>query len=209
MRLCLALLCGSLGWAQLQTNSIEITTTRTLTATPDQVTFNIWVDTGFGYSLSDVLNAISSVGITADNFAGLSSPFLYIVGSAHYSLEWDFSLTVPLSKASSTMAQLASLAVKTARIDALLISFGLQGVSTSPTNQPTCAISDLVADATAQAQALADAANVRLGPVLAISNQRGTSTGIISFFILSTRLIPPLSVSQTCTATFKFGIVRL
>ena len=209
MKLCLALLCSSLGWAQLQTNSIEITASRTLNAIPDQASFDVQVATGFGASLSDVVNDLSSVGITAADFASLSPAFLF-VSRPNYSLEWDFIFTVPLSNAPSILNQLTALTNKTARISPVSISFDLLGVSTSQANQPMCPINDLVADATAQAQILANAANLRLGPILAISNQSSTLPGTFSD-VFSFGIIPilRLSPSQACTATVKFGIVRL
>lgn len=198
----LALLCGSLGWAQLQTNSIEITTSRTLAATPDQASFSVRVDTGLGATLADVANVLSSTGITADNFVNLTPAFL----NPRYDLEWNFNLTIPLSKISSTVAQLTSLPTRTT-------SFTFSGVTTSAAAQPTCRTADLVADASAQAQKLADAANLRLGPVLAISDAGGpvgvlalpsgfTLSGFLRFAIISQN-------KRTCVATVKFGIVRL
>ncbi len=215
MRLCLALLlCGSAGWAQLQTNAILITASRTLNVAPDQAIFDIQVSSGYGASLSDIVNILSPAGVTASDFASLTPLFLYAVGpnstGTNYTLSWGFTLTVPLSQAPGTLNQLTSLATKTNTTNPLSVSFSLIGTSTSQAAQAACPINDLVADATAQAQTLADAANLRLGPILAVSNQISTLPETFSE-VYSFGIIPilRLSPSQACVATVKFGIVRL
>jgi len=191
---------ASAAWGQLQTNSILVSASRTSASIPDQATYFVQVYSGFGASLSDVVNAVSSAGISSVDFAGFGF-FNDLPPNA--SVEWDFNLTVPLSTLGPTIAALSSIQAKAN--NGLVVSFSFQGTSTSAAAQPKCVISDLVADATVQAQALADAANLRLGPILAVSDQGAATTGL---FILGDRVsisTPP----TTCAATVKFGIVRL
>lgn len=200
MRFCAVLFLASAAWGQLQTNSILVAASRAMPSIPDQATLSVQVYSGFGASLSDVVNAVSSAGINSSNFTGFG---FFNVLPLNTHLEWDFDLTVSLSTLGPTMATLSSLQAKGS--NGLVVSFSFQGTSTSQAAQPMCVISDLVADATVQAQALADAANLRLGPVLAVSDQGGATTGL---FILGDRV--SVSTPPTiCTATVKFGIVRL
>src|SRR5580704_544695 len=94
MRVCAIVFLASAAWGQLQTNSILVTASRTLASVPDQATYSVQVYSGFGASLSDVVNAVSSAGISSSNFTGLSF-FNVLPPNTH--LEWDFNLTVPLS----------------------------------------------------------------------------------------------------------------
>src|SRR5271165_7514574 len=193
MRVCAVLFLASTAWGQLQTNSIFVTASRTLASIPDQATLSVQVYSGFGASLSDVVNAVSSAGISSNNFTGIE--FLNVL-PPNTSLEWDFNLTTPLSTLGPTMATLSSLQAKGS--NGLVVSFSFQGTSTSQAAQPKCVIADLVSDATVQAQALADAANLRLGPVLAVSDQ-GVG-GTAGLFIVAARLYFESTTPATCAA---------
>ena len=207
MKFCLVLLCVPLGWAQLLTNSIEITASRTASASPDQAAFDVLVGSDFGTSLADILSALSPAGITADNLVGLLPlPGLLFNMDSSFAFLREFNLNVPLAKLTATASQLATLQ----KNSGLSITFSLHGVSTPP----ACVIGDLVADATVQAQKLADLANLRLGPVLAISDSTRPSfsfTSARSFVSLTGFLLNyPVSPGPlNCAVTVKFGIVRL
>jgi uncharacterized protein YggE len=206
MKFCAVLFLASAALGQLQTNSILVAASRTMASIPDQATLSVQVYSGFGASLSDVVNAVSSAGISSSNFTGFG---FFNVLAPNTSLEWNFSLTVPLSTLGPTMAALSSLQTKGS--NGLVVSFSFQGTSTSQAAQPKCVTSDLVADATVQAQALAAAANLRLGPVLAVSDQDGGGTPYFIFGGVSLREFAYLltTTPATCAATVKFGIVRL
>jgi uncharacterized protein YggE len=206
MKLCAVVFFVSAAWGQLQTNSILVTATRTLASVPDQATFSVQVYSGFGASLTDVVNAVSSAGISAGNFTGYG---FFNALPPNTSLEWDFNLTAPLSTLGPTLATLSSLQAKGS--NGLVVSFSFQGTSTSAAGQPACVISDLIGDATVQAQALADAANLRLGPVLAVSDQGGAATPYFILGAVSIREFVSFVTTPptTCVATVKFGIVRL
>jgi hypothetical protein len=209
MKLCISLLLMSTAWGQLQTNSIIVAASRTLPAVPDQATFGVQVYSGFGPSLSDIVEAVSSAGVSASDFTGFG--FLNNL-PPNTSVEWDFSFTVPLSALGGAINALSSLQAN--HSNGLVVSFSFQGASTSVAGQPACVITDLVADATAEAQALADAANLRLGPVLAVSDQGGLATPFFVFasgaFLTVGRIdFLPSTLPSTCVATVKFGIVRL
>src|SRR5271167_3429476 len=68
----LALLVASVAFAQLETNSVTVTASRTVSAAPDQVIFGVFVNSGFSSSLADIVNAVSSAGITQANFSTLT-----------------------------------------------------------------------------------------------------------------------------------------
>ncbi len=79
------------------------------------------------------------------------------------SLQWSFTLAVPLSKIKDTIATLTTVQQNVAKKNnGFSVSFSLQGAQVSPQAQQsqTCALPDLIADARAQAQKLADAAGM-------------------------------------------------
>jgi uncharacterized protein YggE len=212
MKLRVSLLCAAAAWGQLQTNAIIVSASRTLNSVPDQAAFSVQVYSAYGATLSDVVNAVSSIGITSGNLTGAVFSFrgdlpTRSVLPPNTNLEWDFNLTVPLSNVGSTIAALTALQAKTN--NGLSVSFSLQGIGTSAAGQPACVIADLVADATVQAQQLADAANLRLGPVLAVSDQSSTPSFSIAFLSLPSFVGFLTTPPPACAATVKFGIVRL
>ncbi|HEY6390433.1 MAG TPA: hypothetical protein VIX89_04080, partial [Bryobacteraceae bacterium] len=87
----------------------------------------------------------------------------------------------------------------------LTVSFNVQGVQVSQQAQQSqaCALSDLIADARAQAQKLADAANLGVGVILAMS---GTTNGVAP---LSNGLsVVALPTIPNCFLTVKFALQR-
>jgi uncharacterized protein YggE len=92
----------------------------------------------------------------------------------------------------------------------LSMSFRIQGtqVSQELTQSQPCVLQDLIADARSQAQKLADAADVYVGPVLALSGSTSTVSG-------STSNILPGTFAQiyvpypTCSVSVKFTLLRL
>lgn len=203
-----AVLASLLAFGQLDSNSVTVTASRTLTSQADQVQFKITVDTGFDQSLTDVLVLVGGLGITAAN--------LYSVGTAQVpifegrdvapALEWAFILTAPVSRMKETISQLTAAQQNIARVRGVALQFEVQGLQVSQQVQQnqSCSYADLISDARAQAQRLAAAATMNLGVILALSANAPTiSQGStpVSYYA------SPYYTSP-CSLTVKFGLSR-
>jgi hypothetical protein len=177
-----------------------------LTSTLDQVRFGITVNTGTNATFEDVLAAVQGSGLGAQNFVGLNS--YNLVGPAGTgpapTIDWSFSLSAPLSKMKETIASLTALRNAVA-VKRMTLTFNVSGPQAS-SSQP-CPLSDLVADARAQAQKLVDAAGLSLGPILAMSTAAGTSSAAV-FVPLASFLVGVPSTGSPCALTVKFGLTR-
>lgn len=208
--ICVLLASASLVFAQTDSNSITVVASRNTNSQVDQAVFSVSVLSGLNASLDDVLGALQGSGVTAANFTGVNSPSaLSFAGIAPVpavpapSLQWSFTLSVPLSKIKDTIATLTAVQQNAVKKNNVLgVSFQVQGAQVSPQSQ-SCALTDLIADARAQAQKLADAAGMGVGVILAMSSATTAtpaSIGLSSFLFA----IPP----APCTLTVKFALQR-
>ena len=207
----------SLLFGQLDSNSMEITASRSVNLPDDEVIFDVTVNSGTGATLDQVVAALAGSGITSANFSDLSS--------SRGGLAWDFSMSVPLSKMKATLASLAALQQSVSASKAgLTMSFDIAGSRQSNQSQ-SCSMPDLIADAKAQAQRLASAAGLTAGPILAMSESVPAAipagrAGIIQFstgfavpnvaqFVpLKTFLLGAVTPAQTCAMVVKFQLLR-
>jgi uncharacterized protein YggE len=213
MRKCfliLALLAfASLISAQTDSNSITVTASRNPNLQADQAVFGVSVSSGLDASLGDVFGALQGSGITLANFTGVSTPPQYFIANPPTTTspfppeaQWLFTLAVPLSKIKDTIASLTTVQQNAAKKNnGLSVTFQIQGsqVSLQALQSQTCALTDLIADARAQAQKLADAAGMGVGVILAMSS--ATSVPVIGSY---SSLAPP----PNFTLTVKFALQR-
>jgi uncharacterized protein YggE len=208
--------CCPLAFGQLDSNSITVSASRNASLQPDQAVFAVNVQSGLSASLDDVVAALHGSGITAADLSSVNTPSLiFATGGSGLppaiplTLNWTFSLSVPLTKTKDTVASLTTLqqTIATAN-NGLMLSFSIVGtqVSQQLVQSQTCSLSGLISDATAQAQALASAANLTVGRILALSS--GTSSGVsggVAFAQLSPYAISTsLAVPPPCVLTVKF-----
>jgi hypothetical protein len=154
-------------FGQLDMHTLTITASRSIVLQPDQVVFALSVTSGVATSLDQVVSALSGVGVTAANLTGISN------NPTPPTLQWNFTLSAPLSSLSATIASLAKLQQTIAQNNTgLSLTFTFEGsaVSQQLRQSQSCSDSDLVADATAQGQKLATAAGFTLGPVISFTN---------------------------------------
>ncbi len=114
-------------------------------------------------------------------------------------VDWYFSLPVPLAKMKDTINNLIALQKTiTQNNSGLTLSFSVSGLQVSQDllHSQTCTVTDLLSDARSQAQKLATAANLYLGTVLAMSGVTSMNAPLYG------------SVSS-CSLTVKFGVTRL
>ena len=207
----------SLLFGQLDSNSMEITASRSVNLPDDEVIVDVTVNSGTGGTLDQVVAALAGSGITAANFSDLSS--------SRDGLDWSFSISAPLSKMKATLASLAEQQQSvSASKSGLTMSFGVAGSRSSGQSQ-SCSMPDLIADAKAQAQKLASAAGLTAGPILAMSESEPAAipagrVGIIQFsgafavpnvsqFVpVKTFLLGAVAPAQTCALVVKFQLLR-
>jgi hypothetical protein len=219
----LLILSTPVAFAQLDSNSITVIATRSMTQQPDQVLFGVTVQSGLNTSLDDVVAALQGSGITAANFAGVSTAPISFVGltptpqppTVTPMLQWTFALPVPLAKIKDTVASLSALQKSIAQQNnGLTLSFNVQGtqVSAQLLQSHVCPTSDLLTDARAQAQKLADAAGVSLGAVLAMSSATSVPSGVGSVVpvISALNFVSTASTAfpSVCSMTVKFALLR-
>lgn len=93
--------------------------------------------------------------------------------SAPTTFQWNFTLAAPLANLSATIGSLTKLQQTIAQNNSgLTLTFSVNGTQVSQQLQQSqsCSNADLIADATAQAQKLAAAAGLTLGPIRELSN---------------------------------------
>jgi hypothetical protein len=223
MRLVFSLLALTpLTFAQVNPNSITVSTARNASLQPDQAVFSITVEAGVRTGFDDVLASLQGVGITAANFSGVNTSFSVCPAqncATPPPLDWTFSLPVPLTKTKDTVATLTTLQQNLAKAnDGLSLSFRLAGtrVSQQLAQSQTCSIPGLIVDATTQAQGLAAAGGLTLGSILSISTAIPIEAGMLSVpnptlaigaFL---PLVPPVSsaVPPPCAITVTFNATR-
>lgn len=160
------LLAAAPVFAQLENHTLSISASRSSYLQPDQVLFGLAVTSGASTSLDQVVAALSGLGITD---ASLTSEYY----SNPTTLIWSFSYTAPLSSLTAAVGSITKLQQTIAQSNSgLTLTFTVEGtqVSQQLRQAQACSNSDLIADATAQAQKLATAAGLSLGPILRFSN---------------------------------------
>src|SRR5216683_3075971 len=141
--ICIMLASASLVFAQADSNSITVIASRNANLQADQAVFGVAVTSGLTASFEDVLGALQGSGITLANFTGVSSPpspgvfSLPVIGITPIapapSLQWSFTLAVPLSKIKDTIATLTTVQQNVAKKNnGLSVTFQVQGSQVSP-----------------------------------------------------------------------------
>ncbi len=204
----LGLLGAAFAWGQLESNTISVTASRSYNLQPDEVVFRLVVQ-------SDTAPAL-------DGLRGLQFE------SGAPGLPWVYTVAVPLTDTANTIRQLNALS-KT-----LNLNYSAQETRASPQALAArnCLDSDLIADARVQAQKMAAAAQLTLGPIGALSKAPSLpafvntpayaarsgdfavgsiATGgfagfLLGGFIAAQPSLAPAVVS--CSLTVKFALVR-
>lgn len=188
-------------FAQLPSHTLTITATRSVGVQPDQVVFGLTVRSSPTTDLNQIVTALSGIGVTSANLSGVDNNNPPLIA-------WNFRLTASISTLTATLNSLTSLQKTIGQNNSgLALTFTLNGTQSS--QQPQCSDSDLIADATAQAQKLAAAANVTLGPIITLSNPPLAPAGgerLGAFAALA--LVPILAPSPvTCTLSVRFQLL--
>ncbi len=222
-RLCVvALAASALAFAQLDTNTVTVTASQNLTVQPDQILFSVSVTSGIGSGLSDVLNALQPVGVTAAGFVGVTSvqsvcntpaqPGGVCTGPAPQ-LQWSFTLPAALAGMKSTITALTNLQQSiTQNNSGFTLSFSIAGTQVSPQLQQmqVCPLAELMSSAQLQAQKLANVAGASLGAVLALAGSTPNTSASGSNFIEvgAYTSVQSFSTPTVCSMTVKFSLLH-
>jgi hypothetical protein len=197
-------LSSSLAFGQLDSNSITVTASRSnASGPPNLAVFSVVVTSGLDTSLDDVIALLQGTGISAANLQSLDQYRLSNApGQVTETLNWRFSFTAPLTKNKDTIAMLTSLQQAIAKMNnGQTMSFSIQG-SQSSVQPQVCSLPDLLTDARAQAQKLADGAGLGVGNILAMSSSTtGVSAAGIAGILLG-------ASSSPCILTVRFALLR-
>ncbi len=205
MRLICALLLAatsacSLAYAQLDSNSVTVTASKSGATSLDQALYTVYIDTGLDRGITDVLALVQPIGLKAADLAGLEiTTFRTAAWPAANGFRWSFTLAAPLARMKETTAQLTALQQTASKGGVGIVSFGLRNAQSSQSSQ-TCNVGDLASDARAKAQAIADSAGMGLGVVLGMTGAAPT---------VAIGATPSGSTGPTsCAITVKFGLSR-
>lgn len=178
------LLSGSVrGQQALDPNSIVVTASRSVVLVPTETYFVLTVSADYTVTLDQILAALD-MGLTAQDLVSISS---YPIGpypavpSSISRINYAFRLGVPIPKVKDTIDKLEKLRKS--------LDTGMDLTYSTITAGPTAsalqdahnkALPDLIADARKQAQALADAAQLKLGAIQAVSEGYTYPSGTIT-----------------------------
>jgi hypothetical protein len=203
----------ALALAQLDPDTLTINVTRNVLLQPDQVGINVFVNAPANSSLDDVLAALPGTGLTAANLISASASGL----NGQATTEWSFSLAVPLAKLKDALAALQNAKDNSTVDVTFFTTFELQ---TSPEllASQTCPYASLVSYAKTQAQKVAVAAGVNVGPIVGVSDSPGGSVptaiayavlaspfGVLSDFLLGS---PSPGRTASCSMSVQFKLVH-
>jgi uncharacterized protein YggE len=156
--------------------------------------------------LSDITSALTAAGLPGASLTGVSTQTIYNGNGTAFQnyLQWSYTLAVPLSKLTATLALLASAQQTIANgTSGLTLTFTNAQTSASPAQQASaCSQSTLVSTALALAQQIASAAGVSVGQVLNISQG---SSGVAGSFLLDPATI--YDVSAPCALTVQYQLL--
>ena len=202
-------------FGQFPSNTVTISAARTVSVQPDQAVLSLTVTSSPGTNLEQIVSPLSGLGITPLNLSGVNS-------SSATMLQWNFSLAVPLSNLTATLASLTNLVQNIAQnASGLTLTFNVIGVQASAQlvqaqQAQTCSNVNLISDATAQAQKLVAAAGMALGPIRKLSNATlSNEPAAVSYisgyfalpeivdFLVPTNYSPP----STCSLTVQFQLL--
>lgn len=210
----LAVLLAPAAFAQLDSNTIAVTASRTIFVPPDQVNILVDVNTGLSTTLDQVLAALQPAGITAADFASTSTtlpsgPLADLPGG----IDWSFATQVPFTGMKEAIQRLSALQKTLASgTSGMALNFTVNGAQTSAqaVAAQSCRKVDLIADARAQALKLATAAGFGLGGVVAASDSGAPAAAytIASFGVATFSVFQPSPGPTACSISVKFRLLQ-
>lgn len=219
----IVLLAGSPVLGQIDSNTLTIATARTVNFPPDQAIVAVHVQSTLNSGLDDVVAALAGAGITAANLDNVSTRSQDSPSTPM--LDWTFAAPVSFAKLKSFSASLKALQQTIGRNNSgMTLTFYPISSQWSAEAQPPCPFQDLVAGARVQAQKVAGAAGLGLGPILSLSDDptgvggsvptsayrlSAIQINFVSGAIFSNLLLYPTAApASTCSLAVKFQLLR-
>lgn len=190
-------------------HTISVAASRSASLVPDQAVILIVVQSPVGVGPDDVTGALTQAGVSGASLSSVGTETYTLNGKPQSYLLWSFTLTTPLANLKSAVAQLQAAQAAIAKQNSgLTISISSAIPQTSSQAQPVCSQAALVMDATAQAHALAAAAEVSVGTVMAISGGGVTAADVYPNPTVGGRLGAVLYTytSTTCSTLVQFQL---
>jgi hypothetical protein len=170
------------GWAQsnLDANSIIVTVSRTLVLVPTDATFLINVGADISVPINQVLAAVD-FGLTTSDIVSINSYGMYppyVTATAPSRVTYVLRLNVAISKVKDTIDKLETL--RKATPTGIDLSYSTSGIGPSQVAVDDAhekALPDLMGDARKRAQAVASAAQLKLGAIQAVNESYYSPSG--------------------------------
>src|ERR1700722_8614575 len=119
-------------FGQLESNTLTITANRSVSLQPNDVAFTVSVGASGSTDLDQVVAAVSALGISSANLTSVSG------GIVPPSVQWNFTLAVPIAKLATTIGSLTQLQRNiTQNNSGLTLTFTVQGTQASQLSQKT------------------------------------------------------------------------
>jgi uncharacterized protein YggE len=165
-------------------NAITISASRPVAVQADEVSLQLNVTSDVSAGLDDITAALQQAGLSGAVFTGVSTATVYVQSPAppQSQLRWSFTLTAPLARIKDTFtALLAAQQALANGSPALGLSFygGQTLISPQLQQSLTCPDADLLHDAQTEAQSIAAAAGVSVGPVLSMGGGGAPALGLL------------------------------
>src|SRR5277367_6385603 len=90
-------------FGQLESNTLTITANRSVTLQPNDITFSLSVGSSASTDLDQVVAALAALGVSSANLTGVGG------GSLPPTVQWNFTLAVPIAKLTTTIGSLTQL----------------------------------------------------------------------------------------------------
>jgi len=167
------LFAARLAAADLDSNSVTVTATRTVSAQPDQVALSVDLLATPDVALDDVLARLKGSGITAADLNGVYTSYGVQYVAANRFLDWNFNLNVAFTKMKDTLKALKALQTSIPAIqDSPALTFSVTGTrySADALAAQSCPLPALVSDARRQADAMASAAGMKTGAIVSLTD---------------------------------------
>jgi hypothetical protein len=160
------------------TKVIEVSVWRELALRPEEAFFSVAVGVKLNVSLDEVMQGISSLGITSQDFASVSTNSFW---GDEDELSYEFNYQVAFDKLKETLAAFESKRRALGAERGMQLYYRLVGVSPSKASVEAArqrALPELIADARKQAETMASAAGVRVGAVAGLSPSSSIYLGL-------------------------------
>jgi hypothetical protein len=195
-RLLLAILFAAVAFAQTEPNVITVNASRTVSVPFDQVNVAVDVLADQTAALEDVIAALQPAKISPSNLVSAGPPDFYGFynsdGSRPAGTVWSFSSSASLADLPGYLSSLAALQTTLSKAPVVVgLNFRVTNLATSPqaTAGNPCPYPALFNDASQQAQKMASAAGLKLGPVVRLSDTLAASgTQVLAYGIPAANL---------------------